>query len=57
MNSTKNIKKELKLHIERNEQVRLDHNELIYNYGYMTKIIADKVDIPRFIDALAVFIK
>lgn len=60
VNSVRDVKKmgrELKQHIEKNERIRLRHNRLSYNYWYLVETVANKADIPKFINTLAVFIK
>ncbi len=57
MSGVKKIREELKWYIEKNERLKLGHSRLSCNYWYLVGTVADKADVSRFIDALAVFIK
>ena len=48
---------DLKWHFKKNDCSKLQYSCLNAYYGCLTKIVANKASIPRFVDALAVFIK
>ncbi len=57
VSGVKKIKEELKWYIEKSEQLRLGNSWPSCNDWYLAETAADKASVPRFIDALAEFIK
>lgn len=57
INDAKKIGKELMWYIGRNEQERWQYSRFSKNYWYLAETIVDKLDVPGFINLLAVFIK